>query len=87
MQTHAGSLESAKTQAAERRIILQQQVSARPDLIAEKTQRRDRELQELRQIIEAARKRNVSNKGKKYQANYGIVFEKRTVQNQENLDR
>ena len=54
MQSHTGSLETAKTRAAERRDILEQQAAARPDLIAERNQRRERELQELRQIVEAA---------------------------------
>ena len=75
MQSHTGSLETAKTRAAVRRDILEQQAAARPDLIAERNQRRQMELQELRQIVEAAQRRNVTNEGKKYQVNYGIVLE------------
>ena len=86
MQSHTGSLETAKTRAAERRNILQQQAAARPDLIAERNQRRERELQELRQIVEAALQRNITNEGKKYRVNYGIVLEPRVVQSQEQSD-
>ena len=87
MQSHTGSLEIAKTRAAERRDILEQQAAARPDLIAERNQRRERELQELRQIVEAALRRNVTNEGKKYQVNYGIVLEPRVAESQEQSDR
>ena len=87
MQSHTGSLETAKTRAAERRDILEQQASARPDLIAERNRRRERELQELRQIVEAALKRNVTNEGKKYQVNYGIVLQPRAAESQEQSDR
>ena len=86
MQSHTGSLETAKTRAAERRDILQQQAAARPDLIAERNQRRERELQELRQIVEAALQRNITNEGKKYRVNYGIVLEPRVVDSQEQSD-
>ncbi len=86
MQSHTGSLETAKTRAAERRNILQQQAAARPDLIAERNQRRERELQELRQIVEAALQRNITNEGKKYRVNYGIVLEPRVVHSQEQSD-
>ncbi len=86
MQSHTGSLETAKTRAAERRNILQQQAAARPDLIAERNQRRERELQELRQIVEAALQRNITNEGKKYRVNYGIVLEPRVVNSQEQSD-
>ena len=86
MQSHTGSLETAKTRAAERRNILQQQAAARPDLIAERNQRRERELQELRQIVEAALQRNITNEGKKYRINYGIVLEPRVVESQEQSD-
>lgn len=86
MQSHTGSLETAKTRAAERRNILQQQAAARPDLIAERNQRRERELQELRQIVEAALQRNITNEGKKYRVNYGIVLEPRVVESQEQSD-
>ena len=87
MQSHTGSLETAKTRASERRDILEQQASARPDLITERNQRRERELQELRQIVEAALKRNITNEGKKYQVNYGIVLEPRAAESQEQSDR
>ena len=87
MQSQPGSLETAKTRAAARRDILEQQAAARPDLIAERNQRRQRELQELRQIVEAAQRRNVTNEGKKYQVNYGIVLESRVAESQEQLDR
>ena len=87
MQSHTGSLETAKTRAAVRRDILEQQAAARPDLIAERNQRRERELQELRQIVEAALRRNVTNEGKKYQVNYGIVLEPRVAESQEKSDR
>ena len=87
MQSHTGSLETAKTRAAERRNILEQQAAARPDLIAERDQRREMELQELRQIVEAALRRNVTNEGKKYQVYYGIVLEPRAAENQEQSDR
>ena len=87
MQSHTGSLEIAKTRAVERRDILEQQAAARPDLIAERNQRRERELQELRQIVEAALRRNVTNKGKKYQLNYGIFLEPRAFESQEQSDR
>ena len=86
MQSHTGSLETAKTRAAERRNILQQQAAARPDLIAERNQRRERELQELRQIVEAALQRNITNEGKIYRINYGIVLEPRVVESQEQSD-
>ena len=86
MQSHTGSLETAKTRAAERRNILQQQAAARPDLIAERNQRRERELQELRQIVEAALQRNITNEGKIYRINYGIVLEPRVVNSQEQSD-
>ena len=87
MQSHTGSLETAKTRAAERRDILEQQAAARPDLIAERNQRREKELQELRQIVEAALQRNVTNEGKKYKVNYGIVPEPRVAESQEQSDR
>ncbi len=87
MQSHTGSLETAKTRAAERRDILEQQAAARPDLTAERNQLRERELQELRQIVEAALQRNVTNEGKKYQVNYGIVLEPRVAESQEQSDR
>ena len=45
MQSHTGSLQTAKTRAVERRNILEQQAAARPDLIAERDQRREKELQ------------------------------------------
>ena len=83
MQSHTGSLETAKTRAAVRRDILEKQAAARPDLIAERNQRRERELQELRQIVEAALRRNVTNERNKYQVNYGIVLEPRAAENQE----
>ena len=83
MQSHTGSLETAKTQAAKVRDILEQQAVARPDLIAERNQRREKELQELRQIVEAAIQRNITNEGKKYRTNYGIVLEPRGVESQE----
>tara|TARA_Y100001978_G_C23517289_1_gene348500 strand:+ start:126 stop:524 length:399 start_codon:yes stop_codon:yes gene_type:complete len=86
MQSYKGSLETAKTKAAERRDILQQQAAARPDLNAERNQRRERELQELRQIVEAALQRNITNEGKKYRINYGIVLEPRAVESQEQSD-
>ena len=87
MQSHTGSLETAKTRAAERREVLEQQAAARPDLIAERNQRRERELQELRQIVEAALRRNVTNKGKKYQVNHGIILGPRVAESQEQSDR
>ena len=87
MQSHTGSLETAKTRDAKRRDILEQQASKRPDLISERNQRRERELQELRQIVEAALRRNVTNEGKKYQVNYGIVLEPRAAESQEQSDR
>ena len=87
MQSHTGSLETAKTRAAERRDILEQQAAARPDLIAERNQRRERELQELRQIVEAALRRNVTNEREKYQVNYGIFLEPRAFESQEQSDR
>ena len=87
MQSHTGSLETAKTRAAERRDILEQQAAARPDLIAERNQRREMELQELRQIVEAALRRNVTNEGKKYRVNYEIVLEPRVAESQEQSDR
>ena len=87
MQSHTGSLETAKTRAAERRNILEQQAAAKPDLIAERNQRREMKLQELRQIVESALRRNVTNEGKKYQVNYGIVLEPRVAENQEQSDR
>ena len=83
MQSHTGSLETAKTQAAKVRDILEQQAAARPDLIAERNQRREKELQELRQIVEAAIQRNITNEGKKYRINYGIILEPRVVESQE----
>ena len=86
MQSYKGSLETAKTKAAERRDILQQQAAARPDLNAERNQRRERELQELRQIVEAALQRNITNEGKKYRINYGIILEPRAVKSQEQSD-
>ena len=86
MQSHTGSLETAKIRDTERRNILQQQAAARPDLIAERNQRRERELQELRQIVEAALQRNITNEGKKYRVNYGIVLEPRVVNSQEQSD-
>ena len=87
MQSHIGSLETAKTRAAERREILEQQAAARPDLIAERNQRRERELQELRQIVEAALRRNVTNEGKKYQVKYGIILGPRVADSQEQSGR
>ncbi len=87
MQSHTGSLENAKTRAEQLRDTLKQQAAARPDLIAERNQRRERELQELRQIVEAALRRNVTNEGKKYQVNYGIVLEPRAFESQEQSDR
>ena len=48
---------------------------------------KERELQELRQIVEGALKRNVTNEGKKYQLNYGIVLEPRAAESQEQSDR
>ena len=87
MQSHTGSLETAKTRSAERRDILEQQAAARPDLNAERNQLREKELQELRQIVEAALRRNVTNQGKKYQVNCGVVLEPRTVEGQEQSDR
>ena len=87
MQSHTGSLETAKTRAAVRRDILEQQAAARPDLNAERNQLRERELQELQQIVEAALRRNVTNEGKKYQVNYGIVLDPRVAESQEQSDR
>ena len=87
MQSHTGSLETAKTRAAELKDILEQQAAARPDLNAERNQLRERELQELQQIVEAALRRYVTNEGKKYQVNYGIALEPRVAESQEQSDR
>jgi hypothetical protein len=77
IQSQTGTLEAAKTSAADKAQILTEQAAARPDLYAERQQRREIELQELRQIVEEARSRNVSNEGRRYQVNYGIVLEPR----------
>ena len=80
LQTQNGALPRAQDYANSRNQILEQQAAARPDLIAERNQRRERELQELQQIVDASRQRNISNAGRKYQVNYGIVLEPRRQQ-------
>ena len=77
LQEHDGSLQTAKDYEQNRRSILATQQAARPDYEEQRRLHRQQELQELQQIAEDARKRNLSHRGKKYQITYGLVEEPR----------
>ena len=72
-----GMLERAKERAEQRKTILESQANARLEKEVSPTEMRDLQREEMRKLIEASRKRNVSHRGEKYSLTYGFVLEPR----------
>ena len=72
-----GMLERAKERAEQRNTILESQANARLEIEVSPTEIRDLQREEMRKLIEASRKRNVSHRGEKYSLTYGFVLEPR----------
>ncbi|GIR15803.1 MAG: hypothetical protein CM15mP28_2730 [Pseudomonadota bacterium] len=70
-------LERARERAEQRRAILESQVAARLEKEVSPTEIRDLQREEIRKLVEASRKRNVSHRGEKYSLTYGFVLEPR----------
>ena len=72
-----GMFERAKERAEQRKTILESQANARLEKEVSPTEIRDLQREEMRKLIEASRKRNVSHRGEKYSLTYGFVLEPR----------
>ncbi len=72
-----GLLERARDRAEQRKTILESQATARLEKEVSPTEIRDLQREEMRKLIEASRKRNVSHRGGKYSLTYGFVLEPR----------
>ena len=72
-----GMFERAKERAEQRKTILESQANARLEKEVSPTEIRDLQREEMRKLIEASRKRNVSHRGGKYSLTYGFVLEPR----------
>ena len=70
-------LERARERAEQRKGILESQAAARLEKEVSPTEIRDLQREEIRKLVEASRKRNVSNRGEKYSLTYGFVLEPR----------
>ena len=72
-----GMFERAKERAEQRKTILESQANVRLEKEVSPTEIRDLQREEMRKLIEASRKRNVSHRGEKYSLTYGFVLEPR----------
>ena len=72
-----GLLKRALEQAEQRKLILESQAAARLEKEVSSTEMRDLQKEEMKKLIEASRKRNVSHRGEKYSLTYGFVLEPR----------
>ena len=70
-------LERARERAEQRNAILESQTAARLEKEVSPTEIRDLQREEIRKLVEASRKRNVSHRGEKYSLTYGFVLEPR----------
>ena len=70
-------LERAKERAELRQSILEAQASKRLELQVPLSARREIDREEIRKLVEASLKRNVSHQGEKYSLTYGFVLEPR----------
>ena len=70
-------LERARERAEQRKAILKSQAAARLEKEVSPTEIRDLQREEIRKLVEASRKRNVSHRGEKYSLTYGFVLEPR----------
>ena len=70
-------LERARERAEQRKAILESQAAARFEKEVSPTEIRDLQREEIRKLVEASRKRNVSHRGEKYSLTYGFVLEPR----------
>ena len=73
----SGMLERARERAEQRKAILESQAAARLEKEVSPTEIRDLQREEIRKLVEASRKRNVSHRGEKYSLTYGFVLEPR----------
>ena len=72
-----GMFERAIERAEQRKTILESQANVRLEKEVSPTEIRDLQREEMRKLIEASRKRNVSHRGEKYSLTYGFVLEPR----------
>ena len=70
-------LERARERAEQRTAILESQAAVRLEKEVSPTEIRDLQREEIRKLVEASRKRNVSHRGEKYSLTYGFVLEPR----------
>ena len=70
-------LERARERAEQHKAILESQAAARLEKEVSPTEIRDLQREEIRKLVEASRKRNVSHRGEKYSLTYGFVLEPR----------
>ena len=70
-------LERARERAEQRKAIIESQAAARLEKEVSPTEIRDLQREEIRKLVEASRKRNVSHRGEKYSLTYGFVLEPR----------
>ena len=70
-------LERARERSEQRKAILESQAAARLEKEVSPTEIRDLQREEIRKLVEASRKRNVSHRGEKYSLTYGFVLEPR----------
>ena len=73
----SGMLERVRERAEQRKAILESQAAARLEKEVSSTEIRDLQREEIRKLVEASRKRNVSHRGEKYSLTYGFVLEPR----------
>ena len=70
-----GLLERARDRSEQRNTILESQAAARLEKEVSPTEIRDLQREEMRKLIDASRKRNVSHRGEKYSLTYGFILE------------
>ena len=70
-------LNRALERAEQRESILESQAAARLDKEVSPNEISELQREEMRKLIEASRKRNVSHRGEKYSLTYGFVLEPR----------
>jgi hypothetical protein len=72
-----GLLKRAQERAEQRKSILESQAAARLEKEVSPTEVRELQREEMRKLVEASRKRNISHQGEKYSLTYGFVLEPR----------
>ncbi len=69
--------ERGKQREEQRRSIMEAKAAKRLELQPSPSAQKDIEREEIRKLVEASRKRNVSHRGEKYSLTYGFVLEPR----------